>query len=130
MRTKRRGVNFAAAILAGVMLVGCKTGQYARIGSQSHFDYPNSNVTPLGTVKVTMIGSTIFSPFGGPPDTVTSESDLKVYNAALAQVPGASLIADYGVLYKTYEFWPVQWSKLELEGTACKMVVGKKDINH
>jgi hypothetical protein len=109
------------------MLAGCQTGQFTRIGPQTHFDYPNSNVTPLGPTKVKVNGPMSFL---ASPDVRTSDCDVLVYTAALSQVPGANLITDYATVYKTYEFWPITWSKLEMEGTACKMEVGKKDINH
>jgi hypothetical protein len=108
-----------------VVISGCLEQQYVVHGSQTYFDFPNSNVTPLGPVKVEVPGP---SSFLAPPDMISSESDNIVYTAALAQQPGANLIIDYTKMYKSYMFWPVQWTKLQLEGTACKMEVGKQEM--
>jgi hypothetical protein len=109
-----------------LLATGCQTGVYTSRSPQSHFDFPNSNVTPLGPVKVEVSGP---SNFLKPPDVVTSDSDQLVYTAALAQQPGANLLIDYTKIYKSYSFFPFTWSKLQLEGTACKMELGKQDIN-
>jgi hypothetical protein len=59
-----------------------------------------------------------------------SDHDAQIYNAALSQVAGASLITDYTRIYKVYMLplpvVPVFWSTLEIEGTAAKMEVGKQ----
>ena len=106
-------------------VTGCRTGQFVSYQPQSGFNYPNSNVTPLGPVKVSVPGpSYVF----GQPDWLSSDSEETVYKAALAQYQGANLITDYVRIYKKHTFWPFTWTKLELEGTACKMEVGKQTL--
>ena len=107
-------------------LMGCQAGQVTRISPQSHFDYPNSNVKPLGPVKVKISGR------GGWmfPPMPTGADELKLYNAALAQVDGANMLINYVQTAKLYNLWilPVWWSELELEGEAAKMEVGQQAL--
>ncbi len=124
MRIAKFSLASALALaLSAVVFTGCQQGQSTHIGPESHFAYPNSNVTPLGPVKVKVPGG------GGLlPPMLDSKTELTAYNKALAQASGADLIIDYIMIYKTYSFvlLPFYWSDLELEGTAAKMQVGKQ----
>ena len=106
-------------------VAGCKVGQVTQIGPQSYFNYPNSNVTPLGPVKARVPG-----PGGLMLQTATGELDAKVYREALAKVPEANLLIDYVKTTHMYmaPLWLVNvyWSEIEIEGTAAKMEVGKQ----
>ena len=63
-----------------VVISGCQTSQYIRTSPQTHFDYPNSNVTPLGPVKVDVPGpSAVFK----SPDKPVSKEALKQLFTAL-----------------------------------------------
>jgi hypothetical protein len=104
---------------------GCKVAQFVQHAPESHFNFPNSNVTPMGPVKVSEAGE--FCLFVAP-DLYTSDYDEKVYAAAFAQQPGSNLIIDYDKNYRAYEFWPFMWSTLELEGTACRAEVAKQPL--
>lgn len=114
---------FLTSVLCAGGLTGCKTAQYVQHSPQTYFDFPNSNVTPLGPVKVKIAGP---SSFIKPPDLITSDNDNTVYQAALAQQPGANLVINYEKMYTAYGFFLFGWSTLELEGTACKMDVGQQ----
>lgn len=127
MRSIHGTVFILAAVSAGLLSTGCQVAQYNSVRPQTHFDYPNSNVSPLGPVKVAMTGPSGFIKL---PDIMCSDTDSTVYQAALAKVPGSTLVTDYTKQYTVYGFWVFYWSKLELEGTACKMEVGRQDINH
>ena len=116
------GILIALAVTCTI--VGCKGGQMVEIGAQTHFNYPNSNVRPLGPVRLEMDGPSAF----GMPALRTGEMDQKLYNEALAQVEGANIIIDY---VRTTTFYhapiiPIWWSKMTLEGTAAKMELGKQ----
>ena len=111
-------------IAFAITLVGCAQFKVVEIGPQSHFDFPNSNVTPLGPVKVKTAGGSGFM----VPPLKTSEDDLKLYNEAIAQSNGATMIIDYVRTYTVYGFLFVYWSEMEIEGTAAKMEVGKHDL--
>jgi len=106
---------------------GCTVGYLHRISPESHFAYPNSNVKALGPVTVKMQGtSSVFV----PPSWMTSDVDVKVYNAALSQVDGADLVIDY-IRTTTLKEWPglpIYWTEERLEGTAAKMEVGKQKL--
>lgn len=121
----KRIVCLLGGMACVVTLSGCLSAQYTHISPQSHLDYPNSNVTPLGPVKVKVPGPASFIK---APDIRTSESDRLVYEAALKQQPGANIVVDYSKIYRSYVFFPIGWSTLQLEGTACKMEVGKQEL--
>lgn len=107
-------------------LTGCLTATYVQHSPQTYFSFPNSNVIPLGPVKADAAGpSGVFKAV----DLATAENDDIIYRAALAQQPDAKLIINYTKIYSGYLFWPVTWSKLHIEGTACNMVVGQQDVN-
>jgi hypothetical protein len=112
--------------LSMALVTGCQTAQYVEMGSQSKFTYPNSNVVPLAPVKVEVSGPGAFLAL---PDLVTSDNDLKVFNAAMAKVDGSNLIVDYVKNYRSYYFLFFHWSTLELEGTAAQMTVGKQELH-
>ncbi len=117
-------VMVVASAVSLAALAGCFSGQYTQIGAQSHFDYPNSNIKALGPVKVMVPGQ---GRFGSPP-LPTSDDEVKLYNAALAQVEGADLVVDYVKTWRLYGFMWWYWSELELEGTAADMEVGRQRL--
>ena len=111
--------------LLAIMLSGCTVYQQYGQGAQTHFDFPNSNVTPLGPVKVSISGpGGLFS-----PPFMTSADESHLFQEAVNRVDGASLVLDYYSTFIVKEFWPVFWSRMELEGTAAKMEVGSKPLN-
>jgi hypothetical protein len=99
---------------------GCQYGQISHMGPQSHFDFPNSNVKPLGPVKVTKMPCKAAFP--------TATDDLALYNAALKQVDGADLVIDYVKVIRLYGLGPFTWCEMDIEGTAAKMEIGTQKI--
>jgi hypothetical protein len=104
---------------------GCMVGQFYRLGPQSHFAYPNSNVKALGPVKVkTQTKASVM------PQLTTGDNDEMVFNQAIAQVAGANIILDY-VRCSTVYKWPglpIYWTDEEIEATAGQMEVGQQGL--
>jgi len=76
--------------------MGCSTSMYTR-KNQSHFDYPNSNITPLSNSNVTGVYKTGLSL---KPPTITSEVERLAYNDALIKVNGADMIINIDYEWK------------------------------
>lgn len=104
---------------------GCTVGYFYRLGPQSHFAYPNSNVKALGPVKLKTQTKTSVT-----PQVTTGDNDEMVYNKAIAQVAGANMILDYVRVSTVYKWpgLPIYWNEEELEGTAAQMEVGKQGL--
>lgn len=119
------GVSITIVILASLFAGGCQVAQYCELGPQSHFDYPNRNVTAIAPVRAMVNGHA-----GMGLALPTAEDHAKVYQAALQQVAGATLITDYAKTVKIYQlpFFPWSWNTLEIEGTAAKMTAGKQEL--
>ncbi len=118
-----------ATLFLAALTTACTAASMTRLGPQSHFVYPNSNVKQLGPVKVKKRGDVrLFV----PDNLRTAESDRDLYDAAIRQVQGANLITDYAVtartkwvyLYYIYLFW----NEYELQGTAARMEVGQQEL--
>jgi hypothetical protein len=118
-------INTLLLAMAIGLVGGCKVGEFAEIGPQSHFNYPNSNVKAIAPVKVSMNGPSGFLPTFG-----TGELDEKMYNTAIAQVEGANLLIDYVKTTKIYmvPVIGISWTTNELEGTAAKMELGQQTL--
>lgn len=113
-------------VLSLALLVsGCTVGQFHRMGPQSHFSYPNSNVKTVGPVKVELRGT---SSWLTPLSFMTSEIDQRVFNAAIAQADGADLITDYIRTTTIKKFLGIYWTTEYLEGTAARMEIGKQHL--
>lgn len=114
-----------AALITTVMLSSCVQTFYLR-KAQSHFTYPNSNVTPIGDIK----GQT-GTKFGFLfPPSVTSELEEEAYQDALRKSSDADLIINADV------YWTVinvlgyfHFGKMRVEGQGAKMEVGKQKLD-
>lgn len=123
---KKKCFLVAVLVLSVFAMMGCVVGQFHRIGPQSHFAYPNSNIKALGPVSLKMKGKT--SAFA-MPTVQSSEIDTKVFNAALSQVEGSNVIIDYMRTTTVYKFGDIHWTEEYLEGTAAHMDVGQQELN-
>ncbi len=121
-----RRISQALSILVSTLLTtGCTVGQFHRLGPQSHFSFPNSNVKDLGPVNVKLTGTSSLWIF---PSFMTSEVDQKVFNAAISEVDGADLVLDYARTTIIKEFLGIYWTEEYLEGTAARMEVGQQHL--
>ncbi len=109
----------------GFVSSGGTVGYFYRVGPQSHFAFPNSNVKALGPVKLkTQTKASV------TPQVTTGDNDEMVYNQAIAQVAGANILLDYIRVSTVYKWpgLPIYWNDEELEGTAAQMEVGKQGL--
>ena len=91
--------------------------------TNTHFAYPNSNITPLGHIKATSKQGSFLI----PPE-LTKDDIQKLMNDALAQKPGADMIVNYR-LDTTYTLFPFYYLReIKIEGTAAKMQLGEQNI--
>lgn len=109
-------------VLSLTFVTGCTVGSAISLRPQSHFDYPNSNVTPLGRVQAE--GSTVNFLF-----PVVTDADLReeVIQKALKQ-KGGDILIDYLLKAEISSFLFFYTTTYKVEGTAAKMVVGKKTL--
>ncbi|UFS71720.1 hypothetical protein LPW11_05880 [Geomonas sp. RF6] len=114
----------AAAIVAVASFSGCtlKSGNFV---DKSRFAYPNSNIKALGSTKISKTKTAAII----PPDWSKEEIDA-LYAEALKKYPGADMLVNYKAdTTTTFPLVPLYWwSTIELEGTAAKMTIGKKDL--
>ena len=125
MRKIPRGLAFAGALLLLVVsLSGCTVASSAWLWPQSHFDYPNSNVVPIGRVQAEVSGGMSLYPSAMDADLME-----QVIQDALKQ-KGGDILLDY-TLTTIIKMYPIVFLNLyettyRVDGTAAKMEIGKK----
>jgi hypothetical protein len=109
-------------IAAACVFTSCSVTQ-GSINPTSHYVFPNSNVTPLGST------SAHISKFGFilPPRFRARDLD-KLYSQALSKHQGADIIIDNKVDSKNTFLFIFHFLSVSMSGTAAKMEVGKQDI--
>ncbi|MCK4468036.1 MAG: hypothetical protein KAU60_06760 [Desulfobacterales bacterium] len=123
---KRRDKIFIysiALLILAVSLSGCsfKMGDYI---PNSHFAFPNSNVEPLGHVSAEVSRTGFFN-----AALVDKELIKEVMDQALKQ-KGGDILINYK-MDTTVSSWvilPIYTTTLHVEGTACKMTVGRQEL--
>ncbi len=106
------------------IITGCsmKAGSF---DTETHFSFPNSNVTPLGQVKSTLSRwSFLASPVEG-------DDALNLVNEAISQKSGADLMINYTLDTKMTMF-PLFIYKTDMvvDGTAAKMNIGEQELQN
>jgi len=106
-----------------IALYGCTVGTGAYISPQSHFDFPNSNVIPIGNVRGEATTSGFF------PAIMDADLKQQAIQEALKQ-KGGDLLIDATFYYnvKSMCIIPIYTTTISVEGTACKMLIGKKEL--
>ena len=123
MNTLNTLARFACCAAIGTFLcAGCsmRLGQFM---PRSQFVYPNSNVTAIGPVQHEKTKTMVFV----RPSWSLAEN-RKVYQEAVAKVPGANVLIDYKEDTTLTDILFIHTITYSLEGTAAKMEVGKQDI--
>jgi len=118
--------KFSKLVLGiGILLTlySCTIGTGAYISPQTHFDFPNSNVIPIGYAR----GEA--SATGFYPSIADANLKLDAIQNALKQ-KGGDLLIDATFYYdvKSMIILPLYITTLTVEGTACKMEIGKKEL--
>ena len=111
------------------LAAGCAQSVYVR-KNQSHFDYPNSNVTPIGSTKVAGNSATGISL---KPPTITSLLEEQAYQNAIGKVNGADMLInidyDWKVTVIPLYLVTLYSGKLTVEGYPVSMEVGEQELN-
>lgn len=125
MMTRLRSIALAGVLILTLFgLEGCTVGQFAWLYPQSHFDYPNSNITPIGKVHGEASTVSVFFP-------VMMDADLQeeAYKNALQQ-KGGDMIIDFlattEVVMYPIAFINIFKTTYKVDGTAAKMEIGKQ----
>lgn len=116
----------SVSLLVLLTLSGCVIASTADLSPQSHFDFPNSNVTAIGPAKGEATNFRVFV-----PSNVDANLEETAYQRALQQTGGDMLID----MYKTSAtrminlmYLQIYWTTLTVEGTAAKMEIGKQKL--
>jgi len=109
--------------LAALMLSACTQTYVKNLSPQSHFDYPNSNIYPLGHVKGE-VSKTSFS----MPD-MSSDLEYEAISKALEQKPGSDILLNSFGFMDITSIGPFVTVTYRVEGTAAKMVTGSKALH-
>ena len=123
MKTYKVRLEAVLALLCIVAITGCTTTTQVGISPQSHFSYPNSNVTPLGHVSGKSSSAGLFAAPG-----ISAEKKEEAINNALAQQPGSDILINYTEVYKTTALFIIQVLAYLVDGTAAKMEIGKQEL--
>lgn len=122
-----RSTTFIGILLCLAFAVaGCTIGTGAVLKPQSHFDFPNSNVIPLGKAH----GKATSAPSLYP---IVMDADLheEAVQNALRQ-KGGDILIDYTYSYKItmfpLMFLSVYTTTVTVDGTACKMEIGEQEL--
>lgn len=123
MTTQLKKIKFVSVIFTSIILLQACTSSGGFQSEQSHFDFPNSDVIPLGNVKAVYTDASFFS-----CPVLTKEIILNILEEALAKHQNSDLIIDY-YLNTTYTRYPFYCeAETVLEGTAANMKVFNKKI--
>jgi len=110
-----------------IVFCGCSI-KAGGIDTQTHFSYPNSNVTPLGPVSSSFSKTGIIF-----PPSVTGADVKGLMDKALAQKAGADLVINSKIdtKYTIYPlfFFNIYTVDMTLAGTAANMEVGIQELD-
>ncbi len=111
---------FLLSVLA-LMLSSCTKTLYLGRAPQTHFSFPNANVTPLNKVtgdatKVKLL----------MPPFINSELVNQAYNDALSKASGADGLINVDIYQKQTSLYIIHIMKYYVEGTAVKQEIGKQ----
>ncbi len=107
--------------VASLLLSACTTVSYD-LHPKSHYDYPNSNVKPLGEV----VGKVSQTSFFIPPMGINGELERQAIEDALKTKPGADILINYISETKIMMLPIVNILDYTVHGTAASMSVGKQ----
>lgn len=123
MQKKRVGVGVSVLVVL-LLSIGCTQHYLVGFIPQSHFDYPNSNVIPIGRVVGEASVTKIFM-----PPFPTAELEEEAVQNALKQKGGDVLINYAKFQDMTTILGFISTLTIRVEGTAAKMEIGKQKLN-
>jgi len=119
-----RSTTFIGVLLCLAFVgVGCTMGTGAILRPQSHFDFPNSNIIPLGKVHGEATSTYFF------PTPMDADLHEQAVQNALVQ-KGGDILIDYTYSYKIIMLYPLPLyiTTVKVDGTACKMEIGEQEL--
>jgi hypothetical protein len=123
MRIKKENVCAALVGVALLGVIGCSSTGGGFMTHTTHA-YPNSNIKPMGPTSADWSRFMVFMPASPNVDDLR-----KVYNDALAKVPGANIMIDFREDTTITIIPPLFYiTKYRIEGEAAKMEVGKQEL--
>lgn len=125
MRGMRLAGRLAAMVVLLATLAGCSI-KVSGLQPNTHFAYPNSNITPLGRVSAETSRTRIFV-----AKAVDQEMMDEVIGKALKEKGGDLLInakVSTTVMWIPLVFINIFTTTLRVDGTAAKQVVGQQQL--
>jgi|SaaInl8_200m_RNA_FD_contig_51_1869320_length_1814_multi_6_in_0_out_0_3 hypothetical protein len=123
MKLFKNSTLIVLGLIIAITVIGCSKTYLRGFSPQSHFDYPNSNVIPLGKVVGEASRSAIF----GMPDDDSSLQKEAIHNA-LNSKSEADILINYMVFDKRTDLLFIHTLSRRVEGTAAKMRIGKQKL--
>ena len=105
--------------MVSILLSACTTVSYD-LHPQSHYDYPNSNVKPLGEA----VGKVSQTSFFIPPMGINGEMERQAIEDALKTKPGSDILINYISETKRTMLPIINIIDYTVHGTAASMSVG------
>nr|VFK53138.1 MAG: hypothetical protein BECKTUN1418F_GA0071002_101711 [Candidatus Kentron sp. TUN]VFK53976.1 MAG: hypothetical protein BECKTUN1418E_GA0071001_101911 [Candidatus Kentron sp. TUN]VFK56073.1 MAG: hypothetical protein BECKTUN1418D_GA0071000_10417 [Candidatus Kentron sp. TUN] len=116
--------NFLIVIGALLLLSACTKSYVVGFDPQSHFEYPNSNIIPLGKVK----GEASESFFLTPP-IPSSRLQKAAIDNALEKKVGSDILINFVETYDITSVPFITTLTYRVEGTAAKMEIGSQKLH-
>lgn len=126
-----RGIVATGILLLGAALSGCAGPAAIFDEAQSHFDFPNGNVVPLGHVTAEVQKVRIV-PSSSMPQLIDEATKREVTQKALDQMQGDILIdVTYQVNSKLVPFpiLTILISEISVDGQAAKLEIAKQELH-
>ena len=113
-------------ISISLLLSACTQTYITKLAPQSHFDYPNSNIYPLGHVQ----GNASKTSFFVLPD-MPSSLEYEAITKAIEQSPGADMLVNSMHFMDVTQILilPIYTVNYRVEGTAARMKAGTQVLN-
>jgi hypothetical protein len=116
MRNKTLLLSFSA-----LLLCGCTQTFLVKLDPQSHFDYPNSNIYPMGHAEGKISKTTIFS----IPE-MSSAFQYEAISKALESQPGSDMLINSVHMMDITSVLFFTTTTYRVEGTAARMKAGEQ----
>lgn len=111
-------------LLVCASLSSCTKTLYVGRLPQTHFSFPNANVTPLNKVKGEASRVKLLM-----PPMVNSALVNEAYGSALSKAQGADGLINVDLYQKQTSLFIIHIMKYLVEGTAVKQEIGKQKLN-
>ena len=123
MKNLKVGITIILVCIISVFFSGCGKTYFKGFDPQSHFDYPNSNVIPLGKVAGEASRGAIFA----FPDDDSGLQKEAIENA-LSKKTDANVLINIMIFDKRTDFLFFHNLTRRVEGTAAKMEIGTQKL--